>query len=126
MAQKPYDFAKFLEDQGDKLKCNLARVVSWLVSTAPAQIIDALLVAKKDKIGDKLIGDRDSEGLTSIIVASRAGRDDIVDILLKKGANIYDRYSKGRNSIIHAAIGCHVKVVELLLARNESILFDLA
>ena len=48
-----------------------------------------------------------------------------VDMLLKKGASVYDRDSKGRNSIIHAAIGGHVKVIELLLgARNQFIHMD--
>ncbi len=108
MAQILYDYATFLKDQGNNnAKCNLAHVVSWLVSAAHAQVIDTLLVAKKADIGD-----RDSAGLTSLIVASRAG---IVDILLENGANVYDRDSRGRNSIIHAAIGGHVKTIRELL-----------
>ena len=67
------------------------------------------------------ISDKDNDGWSSIILASRWGHLSVVELLLSKGANISDKHNNGRSSIILASSWGHVSVVELLLSKGADI-----
>ncbi|XP_063807731.1 M-phase phosphoprotein 8 [Pseudophryne corroboree] len=57
----------------------------------------------------------DSSGMTLVMMAAAAGQDDILRILLKKGAKVNARQKNGTTALIHAAEKNYLTTVALLL-----------
>jgi hypothetical protein len=64
---------------------------------------------------------KDKDGNSPIIVASKMGDKDIVNLLLSKGANPNDIDKYYRSPILTASRNGHVNVVELLLSKGANI-----
>jgi ankyrin repeat protein len=61
----------------------------------------------------------DTDGLTSLLLASERGHASVVRALLGKGANIDAEDARGRTALHHASRGGHVDVVRLLLSTGK-------
>ncbi|KAM8976483.1 M-phase phosphoprotein 8 [Pelodytes ibericus] len=57
----------------------------------------------------------DSSGMTLVMMAAAAGQDDLLRLLLKKGAKINARQKNGTTALIHAAEKNYLTTVALLL-----------
>ncbi|KAM4795459.1 M-phase phosphoprotein 8 isoform 2-T2 [Rhinophrynus dorsalis] len=57
----------------------------------------------------------DSSGMTLVMLAAAAGQDDLLRLLIKKGAKINARQKNGTTALIHAAEKNHLTTVALLL-----------
>ncbi|CAH2225272.1 M-phase phospho 8 [Pelobates cultripes] len=57
----------------------------------------------------------DSSGMTLVMMAAAAGQDDLLRLLIKKGAKINARQKNGTTALIHAAEKNHLTTVALLL-----------
>uniref|UniRef100_A0A8C5M104 Chromo domain-containing protein n=1 Tax=Leptobrachium leishanense TaxID=445787 RepID=A0A8C5M104_9ANUR len=57
----------------------------------------------------------DSSGMTLVMMAAAAGQDDLLRLLIKKGAKINARQKNGTTALIHAAEKDHLSTVALLL-----------
>ncbi|XP_053564508.1 M-phase phosphoprotein 8 [Bombina bombina] len=57
----------------------------------------------------------DSSGMTLMMMAAAAGQDDLLRLLIKKGAKINARQKNGTTALIHAAEKNHLTTVALLL-----------
>ena len=60
----------------------------------------------------------DEAGWTPLIIASSAGHQDIVEMLVTKGANINAVTSEGRSALLYAASKGREKIVEYLLSKG--------
>ncbi|XP_060527199.1 ankyrin repeat domain-containing protein 17-like isoform X2 [Cylas formicarius] len=63
----------------------------------------------------------DSNHDTALTLAASGGHDELVELLVSRGADIEHRDKKGLTSLILAATGGHEKVVEVLLNHNADI-----
>lgn len=61
-----------------------------------------------------------TSGQTPLSVASDLGRDDIVSLLLQRGADPNSQDKCGSASIVHATAGSHTKVAKLLLTAGAN------
>ncbi|KAM5179841.1 M-phase phosphoprotein 8 [Mantella aurantiaca] len=57
----------------------------------------------------------DSSGMTLVMIAAAAGQDDILRILIRKGAKINARQKNGTTALIHAAEKNYLTTVSMLL-----------
>ncbi|XP_044141886.1 M-phase phosphoprotein 8 [Bufo gargarizans] len=57
----------------------------------------------------------DASGMTLVMMAAAAGQDDILRLLIKKGAKINSRQRNGTTALIHATEKNHLTTVALLL-----------
>jgi ankyrin repeat protein len=81
--------------------------------------IVAFLLENGAEINDKKY--RDSIGQTPLIIAAQAGCKDIVELLLRAGADIEHRNDQGENAFISATQEGHIDVVRILIDKVENV-----
>jgi ankyrin repeat protein len=86
--------------------CNNANVVAFLLENGA-------------EINDKKY--RDSIDQTPLIIAAQTGCKDIVELLLRAGADIEHRNDQGENAFISATQEGHIDVVRILIDRVANI-----
>lgn len=79
----------------------------------------AFLLENGSEINDKKY--RDSIDQTPLIIAAQAGCKDIVELLLRAGADIEHRNDQGENAFISATQEGHIDVVRILIDRVANI-----
>ena len=62
-----------------------------------------------------------TNGKTALILASAAGRVDVVNLLLTKGADINAKDREGKTALMTAFLGAHLNVVNLLLTKAADV-----
>ena len=67
------------------------------------------------------VNQRDSEGYTALLLASEGGHTEIVQQLLKSGANIDAQTKEGESALMKACRNGHDDVVKLLLDNNTDV-----
>ena len=65
--------------------------------------------------------DKDNNGFSPIILASREGHASVVELLLSKGGNPNDKHNYGDSPIMCASRRGYAKVVKLLLSKGTDI-----
>ncbi len=64
------------------------------------------------------ISETDTRGWTALHYAARAGQDTVVNLFLKKGADINAQGNRGESPLLMAAYNCHERVVRVLLKKR--------
>jgi hypothetical protein len=66
------------------------------------------------------IHNKDYDGYSPIILASKYGHLEIVELLISKGANIYDRNKNSHDPICMASFNGNIDLVKLLLLKGAN------
>ncbi|GJL68219.1 MAG: hypothetical protein NPIRA06_08540 [Nitrospirales bacterium] len=66
------------------------------------------------------ISETDTRGWTALHYAARAGQDTVVNLFLKKGADINAQGNRGETPLLMAAYNCHERVVRVLLKKGAN------
>ncbi len=81
------------------------------------------------KIAELLIGSgaeintqESKYGTTPLYIAALKGNENMVQFLIDRGANVEAREKNGATSLHAAAVHCHLKVVQFLVAKNSGII----
>lgn len=88
------------------MNCNNANIVAFLLENGA-------------EINDKKY--RDSIGQTPLIIAAQSGCKEIVELLLRAGADIEHRNDQGENAFISATQEGHIDVVKILIDKVVNI-----
>jgi ankyrin repeat protein len=83
-------------------------------------MIKTLLVCGVNPTSE-LLDIQNREGQTALIVAARYDRIDVVDLLIKAGANLDIQNHEGQTALIVAAVYGHIDVVDLLIKAGANL-----
>ncbi|XP_075418985.1 M-phase phosphoprotein 8-like [Tenrec ecaudatus] len=111
---KPYDFQKHLDGEDE----NVA-----ITGTVPCNVLrDAVKNGDYSTVKGALnsseeynLEQEDSRGLTLVMQAAAGGHDDVLRLLIKKGANVNGRHRNGKTALTHAAEKNFLTTVAILL-----------
>ncbi len=97
---------------------NLGRLIAQVSATADIETVQEMLAQTPD-----LIHSYSSDGWTYLHRAAQFGRNDIVDLLLKHGADVNARAHNGLadTPILCAVIGQHIDLVRFLIAHGADV-----
>lgn len=101
----------------------IQRYFGNVLSYGKAKIVELLLKIGVDPERQMYKNSREV-GERYIIFATKNGYDEIVDLLIKYGANIYNRYFDSEHPLIIAAEKGYTKVVKVLLENGLSVKGD--
>lgn len=98
-----------------------------LISPKPGELVDEVLYCQNSTVIKQLINrgsdvdEKDVNGNTALILASRKGLENIARVLIGHGANIDLKNNQEETALITAARAGHTKIVKMLLDVRASI-----
>jgi len=97
-------------------------------SQAAIEIIEVLLDAAEEKgVLDEYINKKEEHGYFPLYIACKEGDDDIVELLLKSGANLEEKNEQGQTALMIAIQenkeSSHLEVIKTLLKAGADLLY---
>jgi ankyrin repeat protein len=111
------------------MKCSFACLMGLLLGASTAlagPLHDAARDGDAGRVKQLLdqgadVAEPDAAGEPALLIASLAGRPDVVVLLLERGSDIEIRNKRGLTALHAAAYGGNIEVVELLVSRGAAV-----
>lgn len=120
VATKQKDIVKFLIEKEADLNIQQKETDDTALTSAVTrgytEIAKLLINAPKIDLNKKAV-----YGETALMRAAHYGHKDIVELLIKKGADLKIKDSTGRTAFIMAAVGGHENIVKLFIQKGEEV-----